>query len=336
MRPSIPALIPAWIPSTMTTAASPVLPLALVMGGSRGLGLLLAHELGSRGHRLIISARDAEELERAAGDLSSAGYEAATEICDVTDRAQVEDLVRRIEETQGPIEVMICVAGIIQVGPLEALTREHFTASIDTMLWGPINTALAVLPGMRERKRGRIGLITSVGGLVSVPHLLPYCSAKFGAVGFSRGLRAELAGSGVSVTTVTPGLMRTGSHLRAQFVGNQPREYAWFSAAASLPIVAMDAERAAAQIVSGILVGRAMVITTPLARIGWRIDALFPTLTSALFSLVTRLLPRASAPTEALEGWQAAQQLTAPSRRVSNALTTLGRRAADRFNELPR
>ena len=320
----------------MTTAASPVLPLALVMGGSRGLGLLLAHELGSRGHRLIISARDAQELERAAGELSSAGYEAAAEICDVTDRAQVDDLVRRTEETQGPIEVMICVAGIIQVGPLEALTREHFTASIDTMLWGPINTALAVLPGMRKRKRGRIGLITSVGGLVSVPHLLPYCSAKFGAVGFSRGLRAELAGSGVSVTTVTPGLMRTGSHLRAQFVGNQAREYAWFSAAASLPIVAMDAERAAAQIVSGILVGRAMVITTPLARIGWRIDALFPTLTSALFSLVARLLPRASAPTEALEGWQAAQQLTAPGRRVSNALTTLGRRAADRFNELPR
>src|SRR5215207_10885630 len=92
---------------------------------------------------------------------------------------------------------MICVAGIIQVGPLEALTREHFTSAIDTMLWGPINISLAVVPGMRERKRGRIGLITSVGGLVSVPHLLPYCSAKFGAVGFSRGLRAELGLRGV-------------------------------------------------------------------------------------------------------------------------------------------
>jgi NAD(P)-dependent dehydrogenase (short-subunit alcohol dehydrogenase family) len=229
--------------------------------------------------------------------------------------------------------VMICVAGIIQVGPLEALTREHFTSAIDTMLWGPINISLAVVPGMRERKRGRIGLITSVGGLVSVPHLLPYCSAKFGAVGFSRGLRAELAGSGVSVTTVAPGLMRTGSHLRAHFVGNHAAEFAWFSAGASLPFVSIDAERAAAQVVSGILVGRAMVVTTPLARIGWRIDALFPTLTSAVFDLAAQLLPSSSAPAETVEGWQAAQRMSPSGRRVSDAITTLGRRAADRFNE---
>ena len=320
----------------MTSTASPVAPLALVMGGSRGFGLLLARELGRRGHRLAICARDADALERAAADLSSAGYDVTTETCDVTDRDQVDDLVRRVEEAQGPIEVMICVAGIIQVGPLEAQTREHFISAIDTMLWGPINTSLAVVPGMRERKRGRIGLITSVGGLVSVPHLLPYCSAKFGAVGFSRGLRAELAGSGVSVTTVAPGLMRTGSHLRAQFVGDHPAEFAWFSAGASLPLISIDAERAAAQVVSGILVGRAMVITTPLARIGWRIDALFPTLTSAVFGLAAQLLPRSSAPGETVEGWQAAQRMSPSGRRVSDAITTLGRRAADRFNEHPR
>lgn len=306
------------------------------MGGSRGFGLLLARELGRRGHRLAICARDADALERAAADLSSAGYDVTTETCDVTDRDQVDDLVRRVEEAQGPIEVMICVAGIIQVGPLEALTREHFTSAIDTMLWGPINISLAVLPGMRERKRGRIGLITSVGGLVSVPHLLPYCSAKFGAVGFSRGLRSELAGSGVSVTTVAPGLMRTGSHLRAQFVGDHPAEFAWFSAGASLPLISVDAERAAAQVVSGILVGRAMVVTTPLARIGWRIDALFPTLTSAVFGLAAQLLPGSSSPGETVEGWQAAKRMSPSGRRVSDAITTLGRRAADRFNEHPR
>jgi NAD(P)-dependent dehydrogenase (short-subunit alcohol dehydrogenase family) len=331
--PSVRRLAAASIRSTMTSTASPVIPLALVMGGSRGFGLLLARELGRRGHRLVISARDAEALERAAADLTSAGYDVTTETCDVTDRDQVDDLVRRVEEAQGPIEVMICVAGIIQVGPLEALTREHFTSAIDTMLWGPINTSLAVVPGMRERKRGRIGLITSVGGLVSVPHLLPYCSAKFGAVGFSRGLRAELAGSGVSVTTVAPGLMRTGSHLRAQFVGNHSAEFAWFSAGASLPFVSIDAERAAAQVVSGILVGRAMVVTTPLARIGWRIDALFPTLTSAVFGVAAQLLPQSSATAETVEGWEAAERMSPSGRRVSDAITTLGRRAADRFNE---
>jgi NAD(P)-dependent dehydrogenase (short-subunit alcohol dehydrogenase family) len=306
------------------------------MGGSRGFGLLVARELGRRGHRLVICARDSEELERAATDLRASGNEVITEVCDVADHDQVDALIGRVEAEQGPIEVLICVAGIIQVGPLTALSREHFTSAIDIMLWGPINCALAVVPRMRERGRGRIGMITSVGGLVSVPHLLPYGTAKFGAVGFSRGLRAELAGSGVSVTTVAPGLMRTGSHLRAQFVGNQSREYAWFSAGASLPLVSMDAERAATQIVDGVLAGRAMIVTTPLARIGWRMDSLFPALTAALLGLMSRLLPRSpTGSAETLEGWEAAQGLSSPARRVSNVITTLGDRAADRFNEKP-
>ena len=88
--------------------------------------------------------------------------------------------------------MLVCVAGIIQVGPLGALERWHFTSAVDTMLWGPVNTALAVAPRMQQRGRGRIGIITSVGGLISAPHLLPYSTAKFGAVGFGRGLRSEL------------------------------------------------------------------------------------------------------------------------------------------------
>ena len=322
--------------SIMTSAASPVIPLALVLGASRGLGLLLARELGSRGHRLVISANETDELERAATDLRDSGYDVVSEFCDVADRDQVENLIERVEQTHGPIEVMIFVAGIIQVGPLNALTREHFASAIDIMLWGPINSSLAVAPRMQQRRRGRIGVITSVGGLVSVPHLLPYCVAKFGAVGFTRGLRAELAGSGVSVTTIAPGLMRTGSPIRAQFVGNQAQEYAWFSAASSLPLMTMDAERAAKQIVTGVLLGRAMVVTTPLARIGWRVDALFPNLTAGLMGFAARMLPKAKAgQTETIEGWQAAQRLSPRVQRVSEALTTLSRRAADRYNERP-
>ncbi len=317
-------------------AAAPILPLALVLGASRGLGLLLARELGRRGYRLVISANETDELERAATDLRSHGYEVVSEFCDVADRDQVEDLVDRVERAQGAIEVMIFVAGVIQVGPLTALAREHFKSAIDIMLWGPIHSALAVLPRMRQRNRGHIGVITSVGGLVAVPHLLPYCTAKFGAVGFTRALRAELAGSGVSVTTVAPGLMRTGSPIRAQFVGRQSWEYAWFSAASSMPLLSMDAERAAHQIITGVLAGRAMVVTTPLAQIGWRIDALFPNVTAALLGLAARALPRANAgQTETIEGWQAAQRLSSSGRRVSDAITTLGRRAADRFNENP-
>jgi NAD(P)-dependent dehydrogenase (short-subunit alcohol dehydrogenase family) len=313
-------------------------PVALVVGASRGLGLLIARELDREGFRVVIAAPEADELAQAAEQLRGDGARVATEVCDVTDNAQVEALVERTEARVGPIDVMICVAGIVQVGPLESLQRSHFTSAIDTMLWGPVNAALAVVPRMRERRRGRIGVITSIGGRIAAPHLLPYSTAKFGAVGFSRGLRSELAGTGVTVTTVAPGLMRTGSHLQALFVGDHGREYAWFAIAASLPLLSIDAERAAVRIVRGILAGRAVVTVTPLAMVAPRVDALFPGLTSALLGLTVRLLPDAPGTpesSETKEGWQAAQELPRRTRFLVDRVTRLGRNAADRFNERP-
>ena len=312
-------------------------PIALVLGGSRGLGLLIARELGALGHRLVLCARHPAELDQAAADLRERGYLVHTEVCDVADAAQVDALVARTERDDGPIEVLVCVAGVIQVGPLRALGREHFREAIDVMLWGPVNAALAVVPAMRSRGRGRIGVITSVGGLIAAPHLLPYSTAKFGAVGFTRGLRSELAGSGVSVTTVAPGLMRTGSHLRAEFVGDHPREYAWFASAASLPVLSMDAERAAARIVRAVLLGRSDLTLTPLAWVAPRVAALFPRFTAGLLGATTRMLPSAprASDRETLEGWQADERLSPTARRWVARLTALGSTAARRFNEIP-
>lgn len=109
--------------------------------------------------------------------------------CDVRDPDQVTALVERVSNTMGPVEVLVSVAGVIQVGPVESVTEEHYEQAIDTMLWGPIRLAHAVLPEMRERGHGRIGTVTSIGGRVAPPHLLPYAVAKFGAVGFSEGCR---------------------------------------------------------------------------------------------------------------------------------------------------
>lgn len=100
---------------------------------------------------------------------------------------------------------------------------------------------------MRARRRGRIVNITSIGGKVGMPHLLPYTCAKFATVGLSEGLRAELGREGIRVTTIVPGLMRTGSHLKAMFRGQHEQEFTWFSLGASLPLVSMGAERAARQ-----------------------------------------------------------------------------------------
>ncbi len=305
-------------------------PIALVVGASRGLGLLIARELLRRDHRVVIAARDDAELDRATATL---GPRATSRVCDVRDRDAVRALVSGVEETAGPISVAITVAGIIRTGPAEAMEHEDYVEAIDTMTWGPIHVALAVLPAMRERGRGRIGTVASIGGMVSPPHLLPYATAKFAAVGFSDGLAASLSGTGVTATTIVPGLMRTGSHERADFTGDPAAEYAWFGPAASLPLLSMDAERAAVRIVSAVLAGRPMVVLTPLAWIGIRVRGLVPGTTTRVMGLANRLLPDAPAGGgSSAGGREAARRLDSG---VVRALTTLGRRAARRHNERP-
>lgn len=310
---------------------SSALPLALVLGGSRGLGLLIARELLTRDHRVVIAARDTDELERARRQLENLGP-VGVRTCDVRDRQGLRDLVDELEEQVGPIEVLVTVAGVIAVAPLESLTVEHFDEAVDTMLWGPVQAALTVLPAMRGRGRGRIATITSIGGMVSPPHLLPYATAKFGAVGFSDGLAAALMGSGVTATTVVPGLMRTGSQERASFGGKADQEYAWFATAASLPLLSVDAERAARRIVDAVLAGRPLVVLTPLAWVGIRVRGLAPGTTTRLMGLANRLLPRGPAHGghQLVEGSSARARLAS---RTVEALTVLGRRAADRNNE---
>ena len=295
---------------------TPESPIAFVAGASRGLGLLIARELGRCGYRLVICSRTETELRQAAERLRTEGYEVEAQVCDVTDNAAVIERVLRIEQEVGPIDVLVCVAGIIQVGPVESTTLGHFRAAIDTMLLGPVHLCLAVLPTMLEAGAGRIGVVSSVGGVVSVPHLLPYSVAKFGAVGLTEGLQAELSGTGVTATTIVPGLMRTGGHVHAQFVGDAAKDYAWFAPGASLPLLSVSAERAARRIVDGVLAGRSQVELTPLTWVGRRVHGLFPGPTSRLLGLVARAIPHGrqqgpslSGRTESVEGTEAREAL---------------------------
>ena len=301
---------------------------ALVVGASRGLGLLIAADLIQRGYRVAIAARDQDELGAAIDRL---GPLAHPYVCDVRDHDQVVALVGAVEDELGPIEVSVHVAGIIQVGPVADLTLAQFDDAIATMLKGPIEVAWAVLPGMRHRGRGRIGTVASVGGMVAPPHLLPYATAKFGVVGFSDGLAAELAGTGVTATTIVPGLMRTGSHLQAEFFGDAAREYAWFAPAASLPLLSMDAERAARRIVAAVLAGKPFLSTTPLTWLAIRFRGLAPATTTRLMKVVARLLPSATGASGTVQGATARNDLASP---LVDTLTTLGDAAAHRNNEV--
>lgn len=300
----------------------------LITGSSRGLGFAMAKEFAGLGARLVICARNREQLEKARAELASAGAEVHALPCDISSHDEVDAMVRQVIERYGQIDILINNAGIITVGPLAAQTLEDFQECMNVMYWGVVYPTLAVLPHMLQRHRGHIANITSIGGKVAVPHLLPYSAAKFAAVGFSEGLHAEVRKDGIKVTTVVPGLMRTGSQWNANFKGDNRAEFTWFSLGATMPVVSVDGQRAARQVVEAIRQGRAEVFLGVQARALATMHGVFPGLTGNLLAMVNRLLPRGSSQ----ERRTGRESETAVSRSI---LETLGRRAAARFNQAP-
>jgi short-subunit dehydrogenase len=301
----------------------------LITGGTRGLGLALAREFAREGARIVICGRDRDTLERAQRDLAARRDRTLAIPCDVTDQQQVSHLVRTVHQRWRRIDVVVNNAGTITVGPMEVMTQADYDEAMNLHFWAPLYTILAALPGMRERREGRIVNIASVGGKISVPHLLPYSASKFALVGLSEGLHAELARDGIYVTTVCPGLMRTGSPQNAQFKGQHRNEYAWFSISDSLPFLSMDARRAARQIVRACKQGRAEVILSLPAQLAVTFHALFPGLTASILAAVNQLLPAPGGIGSARATGKESASMLSPS-----VLTTLGERAAQNFNQV--
>jgi short-subunit dehydrogenase len=302
----------------------------LITGGARGLGLVLARQLGAEGARVYLVSRSRDELVRAQTELGEAGIDVTTIECDIKDPEAVLRAVDRLIAETGRVDLVINNAGVIKVGPLEHAKVEDFVDSLQTHFWGPFHIVRAVLPSMRNQGAGRIVNIASIGGRVAVPHLLAYGVGKFALVGFSQGLRAELRKDGILVTTVVPGLMRTGSHVRVQIRGQHAREAQWFGLAVASPLTSMHVDRAARRIVEAARMGRAHVTLGWQARMVEIAQAVAPSLTTDLMaSVASRLLP---GPSDASDGDEA--------RRLGDIDTgwigrTMPNAAAARNNEMP-
>jgi short-subunit dehydrogenase len=310
----------------------------LVTGGSRGLGFAIAQELALSGARLALTARDAEELDRARARLVASGCVAPGDVwvhpCDVSAEVQVRDLVAAATDHFGRIDVVVNNAGVILVGPLESQTLDSFHQAMNINFFGALHTTLAVLPQMLARGNGTIVNIGSIGGKVAFPHLLPYVASKFALTGWSQGLRAELAGRGIQVTTVSPGIMRTGSHIQARFTGNAEEEYRWFAAAASLPGTAANATVAARKIVTALAMGSAEVSIGLQAEVAARFSNVAPELTAAVLSLANACLPNPPDPDNP-EFWKADQSMAGKVFRGSlpSVVERLGSRLIERYNQ---
>jgi NAD(P)-dependent dehydrogenase (short-subunit alcohol dehydrogenase family) len=303
----------------------------VITGGSRGLGLVIARELAAEGARLTLAARDPSELERARAELAAVGADVAIARCNVGVRHEAEGLIHDVVERTGRLDVLINNAGIIKVGPLDHMEHRDFEEAMAVRFWGPLHTMLAAVPVMRRQGDGRIVNVSSIGGRIGGPHLTSYCASKFALAGLSDAVRAELARDGIYVTTVCPGLMRTGSPFNAWFKGRHREEFAWFVISDSLPLASIGARRAARQLIEACRHGEADLVITWPARLAIVANALVPEAVALAMNVANRLLPSATdaAGERAHSGWQGLSSW-APSR-----LTKLTDRAAAENNELP-
>jgi short-subunit dehydrogenase len=300
----------------------------LITGGSRGLGLILARKIASKNATVVICARDQKELERAEIEIEKVGGKVLSLVCDISDLSQVRSMIQEVLKIFGRIDLLINNAGIIQVGPLNTMGVEDFQAAMKTNFWGTVHPTLEVLPSMIQSGKGSIATICSIGGLVSVPHLLPYSSAKFAQRGFSEGLAAEVEKYGINVSTIFPGLMRTGSYLNVAVKGQKQKEFGWFALGATLPLISMDAERAANKILQSIQQGKRTITIGLPAQILRTFHQFFPKTTLWLMALVNRTLPDEDGSGKEFKMGKDSQSVLTRS-----PVTVLGEIAATKYNQ---
>jgi NAD(P)-dependent dehydrogenase (short-subunit alcohol dehydrogenase family) len=302
--------------------------IVMITGGSRGLGLQMARLLAEEGAKLAILARNQPELEAARQELAE-----KTEVMviptDVSSRADVAVAVAAVMARFGRIDTLINNAGIIQVGPIDHMSLADYENAMATHFWGPLYAMLAVIPVMRKEGGGQIVNISSIGGEVAVPHLAPYVASKFALVGLSDAFRAELAQDHITVTTVSPGLMRTGSYYHANFKGQNQKEFAWFSMMSATPLTAMSSRRAAKQVLNAARAGKARRTLTFQARMLEIIDEVIPGLSAFIARQASRIMP---APVEG--GNELHTGFESRSSKSPSWVTKMADKAAEQNNEM--
>ena len=303
-----------------------------ITGGSRGLGLILAHAFIEEGARVAFCARNQKEIDRATEQLSFEGAKVHGYRCDVSKRDEVEETIRRVEAEVGPIEVLVNNAGVITLGPVETMTVEDFEREMGVHFFGQLYTTLAVLPGMRERKAGRIVNISSIGGRFNSPHLPAYHAAKFASAGLSQSMRVELSKYNIYTTTVFPFLMRVGSFVNADVKGQHKKEWAIGQLMDSLPFTSTTGERTAEAIIKATQWGDATLVPSKRASATVLLANIFPNLFQDTMALANRFMPAPDGPdsigTQSKKGYESTSVL-APS-----VLTARNDEAAVKNNEL--
>jgi 3-oxoacyl-[acyl-carrier protein] reductase len=188
---------------------------AIITGGSQGIGYAAAESLAREGAKVAICARDADRLEAAAAAIRDAtGGEVLAIPCDVTDEAAVTNLVRRVVEEWGGVDVLVNNAGTSAAGAFESVTDETWDADIGLKVYGAIYCSRAVIPLMRRAGGGRIVNITTPGGKAPGASSLPTSLSRSAGIALTKAMSKELASDNILVNTICIGLIKSGQHER--------------------------------------------------------------------------------------------------------------------------
>ncbi|HEY0651675.1 MAG TPA: SDR family NAD(P)-dependent oxidoreductase [Chryseosolibacter sp.] len=300
----------------------------LITGGSRGLGLVLAREFASRGAKLALCARSADKLEIARQELERSGADVMVRPADLTNQHEVKAVIDEVVRHYGKIDVLVNNAGIIQVGPVDNMEIADYEKAMQVNFWAPLYAIHAALPYFKQQGGGRIVNITSIGGKIAVPHLLPYSASKFAAVGLSEGLNAELKQHNIHVTTVVPNLMRTGSSRNIDVKGDHEKEYAMFKIAGSSPLLSMDADSAGAAIVNAMERGESETVLSLSGKFASIVKGIAPGWVGTMMTMANNFLPKPTSTMQTKKGYEAESALSqGPTANYSD-------RAAVKNNEL--
>jgi uncharacterized protein len=246
---------------------------AVVTGGSSGIGAATARTLAARGWQCVLVARGAERLEAVAAEIG-----AQAEVCDVSDRAQVDDLAARIEERHTAIGLLVNNAGFTGRRGFLELDPDEIESIADTVYLGSVWCVRALLPLLEAGRPSHVVNVASVAGMFAHGSSGPYSAAKHAQLAFSRGIRAELAPRGVRVHTVNPGPVETPGfpqrHLLSRRFGSR---------------LVLQPERIAETIVRAVERDRAEVVVPRYLRVAGAVQALAP---GTLARLSTRVRGR--------------------------------------------
>lgn len=299
----------------------------LITGGSRGLGLEIARVVARKGAKVVLCARSEEHLENAEGELRGTGAEVLALAADLSHPDEAPQVVQRVIDRYGRLDVLINNAGVMLVGPENVMEIADYRQVMDANFWSALYMIKAALPHFRAQGGGHIANISSIGGKMAVPHMLPYSVSKFALTGLSEGLAAELKKENIHVTTVVPSLMRTGSPRNILLKGAHEEEYAWFKIADSLPVLSQNAQKAALAIVDGIAAGDTEVILTPIARGASIMNGIAPGALTTIMQWTDRFLPQS-------ENGEVKKGSESESEATTGMIGSRTDRAAARNNEL--